>query len=69
MRVDRAQAGIGPSMLFVPEQRRPPLTRRRERYATTTDLTLAMAVEQVVGWEIAQAIRLPDGSVEAVFVR
>lgn len=56
-------------MLFVPEQRCPSLTRRRERYATTSDLGLAKAVEQIVGWEIAQAVRLPDGTVEAVYVR
>lgn len=56
-------------MLPLPEQRRPPLTRRRERYGTPTELTLAVAVDACVGWENVQAVRLPDGSIEAFYVR
>ena len=56
-------------MLPVPEQRRPPLTRRRERYDDPSDLALAVLLAGLGGWEIAQAVRLPDGAVEAVYVR
>jgi hypothetical protein len=56
-------------MLPVPEQRRPSLTRRRKRYTTVSELSLAICVEQIVGWEIARVVRLPDGSLDALYVR
>lgn len=64
--VDLVGAGNGLSMLFVPEQRRPSLTRRRERYETTSDLSLAIVLERFAGWEIATALRDGRGALPAV---
>jgi hypothetical protein len=67
--VARAGAGTRSNMLPVHEQRRPPLTRQREHYDDPSDLALAVPLAGLEGWEIAQAVRLPDGAVEAVYVR
>lgn len=56
-------------MLFIPRQRRPPLTCRRERYDTTSEFSLASFIEQFAGWEVATVQRLSDGAVEAVYLR
>ena len=54
-------------MLPVPEQRRPPCPRHRERLPLN-DLRAAAAVNLLRGWRLQEAHRLPDGLVEVVYV-
>ena len=56
-------------MLPLPEQRRPPLTRRHERFPCTAQLAAGIAVRGSVGWQVVQAVRRLDGTIEAVFER
>lgn len=56
-------------MLRVPEQRRPPCTRHRERYESPVLLAVALMVNAAVGWQVVSAHRLEDGRVEACYER
>ena len=57
------------TMRPLPAQRRPPCTRRCERYPSVVLLTAAVTVRAAVGWQLLQACRLPDGTLEAVYER
>ena len=54
-------------MLPVPEQRRPPCPRRRERYAHLSDLPPAAADSAERGWAVVMASRMADGTIEVIF--
>jgi hypothetical protein len=56
-------------MLDVPGQRRPPCTRKRERYETLVDMALASTLRAMAGWVMVQASRCDGGTVEVVYER
>ena len=54
----------------LPEQRRPPCTRLRERYESTVLLLAAQVILEAAGWRLVMAAVLPrDELLEAVYER